>query len=711
MRLLASLKALLSQVLGPWLPCRRRTRIAMSTQPHAFVVMPFGTKPGRDGQPIDFNAVFERFIQPALVRAGLEAFRADQELRAGDIRTDMFQELMLADLVVADLTIDNPNVWYELGVRHALRSRGVVLISGGKVPTAFDLYTDRKLRYSLRDGVPDPEHLEHDQQALARMLRSTMESWHGRSISPVYNLLPNLQEPDWKTLRIGSVCEYWEAHDRWERRLRLARRENQLGDMLVLADEAPVAALRGEALVRVGRELRQARRYRVAYETLRRGAGMTPSSSTLQTELRREQGICLERLAFQRVPGYSLHRVRDHYNQLLEDFPADPGIAETHALAARVEKQAWIEIWRQEEMLERRRQVAIEEKATLQLAIDGYLRGFRADPGNGYSGINALILIHLQVHLGLRDAEDPLLTTLTGAVRFAADVRSQGSDPFYALTTLADLEVLGGSPEAALDAYRRACARHDSNGHDLESCRAQLSLLEDLGFRPAVVSAAIARLDQVIRRLNDSTDQQGLLKQPRLAILFSGHMMDTPERPEPRFPAAIEPAVSERIHAALDALKAGPDDLAFCQAAAGGDLIFLEAAQQRGIRCQVMLPFDEPTYLQESVFPSQQGSRWRDRFYAMKEKLTLPIRFMPDALGPTPAQVNAYERCNLWELYSAMSCGLDRLRFITLWNGAGGDGPGGTAHLLKEVQRHTGQVTWIDIRSLSGPNKAVGSDE
>ncbi|MFN9913760.1 MAG: hypothetical protein ACK53L_14295, partial [Pirellulaceae bacterium] len=81
------------------------------------------------------------------------------EQRAGDIRADMFQELLLADLVLADISIDNPNGWYELGVRHALRSRGVVLISGGRVPTAFDLYTDRKLRYSLRDGQPDPQRL------------------------------------------------------------------------------------------------------------------------------------------------------------------------------------------------------------------------------------------------------------------------------------------------------------------------------------------------------------------------------------------------------------------------------------------------------------------------------------------------------------------------------------------------------------------------
>ena len=92
--------------------------------PHAFIAMPFGTKPGADGKDIDFNRIYAELLKPALEAAGCTVFRADEEQRAGDIRTDMFQELLVADLVLADLTLDNPNVWYELGVRHALRARG-----------------------------------------------------------------------------------------------------------------------------------------------------------------------------------------------------------------------------------------------------------------------------------------------------------------------------------------------------------------------------------------------------------------------------------------------------------------------------------------------------------------------------------------------------------------------------------------------------------
>jgi hypothetical protein len=97
-------------------------------KPHAFVAMPFGKKTGHDGKPIDFNAVYNDLLKPAIETAGFTVFRVDEEQAAGDIKTDMFQELLIADLVVADLTLDNPNVWYELGIRHALRARGILVV-------------------------------------------------------------------------------------------------------------------------------------------------------------------------------------------------------------------------------------------------------------------------------------------------------------------------------------------------------------------------------------------------------------------------------------------------------------------------------------------------------------------------------------------------------------------------------------------------------
>jgi hypothetical protein len=92
-------------------------------------------------------------------------------------------------LVVADLTIDNPNVWYELGIRHALRARGIVLIKSKRDTNPFDVITDRKLTYHIKNGIPDPDFIEQDKINLRTMCRETISSWHGHKISPVYKLL------------------------------------------------------------------------------------------------------------------------------------------------------------------------------------------------------------------------------------------------------------------------------------------------------------------------------------------------------------------------------------------------------------------------------------------------------------------------------------------------------------------------------------------
>ena len=73
---------------------------------------------------------------------------------------------------------------------------------------------------------------------------------------------------------------------------------------------------------------------------------------------------------------------------------------------------------------------------------------------------------------------------------------------------------------------------------------------------------------------------------------------------------------------------------------------------------------------------------------------------MPDELGPLPKGTSAFERCNRWLLYSALAQGQHKLRFVCLWDGGGGDGPGGTAHMYDEVKRRTGRVSWIDTRKL-----------
>jgi len=659
-------------------------------KPHAFVAMPFGVKKDSQGNEIDFTRVYAELIKPALEAAGLDVFRADEEERAGDIRTDMFQELLIADLVVADLTLDNPNVWYELGVRHALRARGVVLICGGRVTTAFDLYTDRKLRYSITNGVPDPATLEQDKKSLTDMVKATMESWHGRKVSPVYHLMPNLQEPDWKSLRIGDVQEFWQQHDAWERRIELARKAGHIGDVLVLADEAPIAAFRAEAWIKAGETLRKAEHFNFALEQLDRGLAIEPQNLKGLSE----QGICLQRLALVGRPGHSVDRARDHYRKVLELYPQDQ---ETWALLGRVNKDAWVAAWRRPgNTPAQMRDEAVYEDALLLAAIGSYTASYRSNPSHYYSGINALTLMHLHRYLTNDPRYDRAMNTMAGAVRFAAESKPDELQRFWSNATLGDLEVLVGTPDTIKAAYKEAIAKNDKDWFALTSCRAQLELLKDLGFHPENVDAGMATFDRAVQKLAKPEDRW----QPRQVFLFSGHMIDTPGRQSPRFPAEKESAAAQKIAEALDKLRAGPDDLALTQGACGGDLLFTEACQQRGVKVQWLQPFREPEFIEKSVICG--GETWRQRYFDAKAKLAVPIRHAPDALGEPPPTSSGYpyERCNLWLLYTALAYGIDKVHFVCLWNGGGGDGLGGTAHMYQEVKRRTGQVTPIDSRNL-----------
>ena len=195
---------------------------------------------------------------------------------------------------------------------------------------------------------------------------------------------------------------------------------------------------------------------------------------------------------------------------------------------------------------------------------------------------------------------------------------------------------------------------------------------------------------------------------PHRVILFSGHMVDAPDRAAPRFPPACVPAAAAQIAAALDQLRAGPDDLGLTQGAAGGDLLFAEAAQARGMALQFLQPFEEAEFIERSVRPVCDGDDWVARYRAVAARLARPPQVMPASApgaqagsGPNaPPDDNPFERCNRWLLDTALARGGDQVWLLCLWDGQGGDGAGGTAHMVGEVQRHHGHVIHIDCRRL-----------
>ena len=647
---------------------------------HAFVAMPFGRKQG-----IAFDRIYQELVRPALESAGFEVFRADEELRAGNIRTDMFQELLLADLVVADLSIDNPNVWYELGVRHALRARGVIQIQAGRDYMPFDVYVDRALRYHLQDGVPDPAFLESDRRALATFATETMKSWQARKVSPVYHLLPYLKEPNWKDLQVTEATEFWAAQTDWERRIEVARRLGRPGDIMVLADEAPSRALRMEAYRSAARALQSLGKFKLALEQCERALELDQADR----ENRSLKGLLLNRLK-------RFDEAREWLKAVLLDHPQD---AESWGLLGRVEKEAWIAAWQTEVSTpQTRREDAASEEALLRQSIHAYSTGFVQNPSEAYPGINAATLLHLLKHLTGDDSEAERRLAIEGGVRWASVSKLQKEpDDYWSRVTLADLLVLSGECPTAETAYRNAVAVAQKNWFWLDASREQLLLLRELGFQPDIVDAAVRVFDRALDRLKKPDERV----EPPQVILFAGHMIDKPDRAQPRFPPDREPVAAAAIERILgEQLNASPGDLALCSGANGGDLLFAEACLRRGLKLELRFPVEESRFVRDSV--AFAGGQWRDRFYTVKAHPNTKVYVMPEELGPTPARISSYSRVNLWQLYTAIAWGNERLRFLCLWDGESVGGPGGTQHMFDAARSRTGRVYPIDTTKLFG---------
>lgn len=125
-------------------------------KPICFMVMPYGRKAtqveARMGpSEIDFNALWDKAYVPLIQSLGYEAVRADQDVDVLIIN-QMLERLYFADLVLADMTIANGNVYYEVGIRHAAKKNGCVLLSASWARPLFDVAQNRSLRYPLPEG-------------------------------------------------------------------------------------------------------------------------------------------------------------------------------------------------------------------------------------------------------------------------------------------------------------------------------------------------------------------------------------------------------------------------------------------------------------------------------------------------------------------------------------------------------------------------------
>jgi hypothetical protein len=232
----------------------------------------------------------------------------------------------------------------------------------------------------------------------------------------------------------------------------------------------------------------------------------------------------------------------------------------------------------------------------------------------------------------------------------------------------------------------------------------------------AVLQSEINRFENQENGASSTVDDA---ENPSQIFLFAGHMLDQPNRSKPRFPAEMEHEATQRLQAALEKLGANSNCIAIAPGlACGGDLIFVEACLQRSMKINIYLPFEPAKFVRDSV--SFAGDLWVERFYTALNHPNITLHLQPDRLGAVPLGDDPYERNNRWALYSTLVYDVRSVRLIVLWNGQGGDGPGGTADMVQQVRQLGGIVEHIDTTkfdywqskpatsSIVLPNAAVG---
>jgi len=389
-----------------------------------FVDMPFGQKPDlKSGVVVDFDQIYNKAIKPAIEECGLEALRADEERTGGIIHGAMFARLLLAEFVVADLTLANPNVFYELGIRHAAKPFTTVPIFANVSALPFDVALVRAVGYQLKKGKLTKAAAQKLKSQLAKRLWDAISGATTHD-SPLFQLIPKFPGIDLPD----------EVTETFKDRIRQAE---EFREMLSSARAQPLREER-EALLKIRRdlgdlktvqrslliELMSSFRDAEAFEELVELYNSFPGPLKEYVIVKQQFALALNR----RNQSDDRERALRILNELLKNRGPD---SETLGVKGRIHKDTYKEATQAGR---------ITAAAALDDAIEAYTKGFEADPRDYYPGVNA---INLLIQKG--DAESlKKVERLLPLVSFAVERRGGASSAdYWDLATDLELACIG----------------------------------------------------------------------------------------------------------------------------------------------------------------------------------------------------------------------------------------------------------------------------
>lgn len=443
-------------------------------RPLVFVAMPFGQKRDeRRGYVIDFDAIYQNGIKPGIEGLDVDVIRADEERSGGVIHVAMFERLLLAEITIVDVTMDNANVFYELGVRHAARPSSTIIVCSSDRILPFDIAMIRAVPYVLADGTLEGENAAAFASTLKARIAEMLTDREVDSDSPLFKLI---QDYPGVTISLDEASSFRDRTQRFEsvrQELEQARALREAG--------AAVAKIR-EIEQRELHTINEAN-FELVVDLLLSYRDVKAFDALLTLVDRLPKDLYNRSVRVQQLKGFALNKRnrdddRSAASALLQTIVAKTGDdPETCGLLGSIAKVRYDAAASAGD--------AFKVKAFLDEAIRWYRRGFIADSRDYYPGINLCLLLAIKGDAASLAELGEMLPSVKLAVRRSGGV---DSDDFWVVATALSAAVLSNDWDTAATIHGRivALAASGASGKPqswmLESTHSDLVKLSNAGI-------------------------------------------------------------------------------------------------------------------------------------------------------------------------------------------------------------------------------------
>jgi hypothetical protein len=434
--------------------------------PYCFVITSFGKKSNEmdvkakqsvgDNDPaevIDFDMIYEDLVKPAILEAGLEPLIEKEEKSFGSIHKTMYEKIILCEFCIADLTNFNPNAYYELGMRYAVKPFTTIpIIASSHFPLPFDIAPDRTFVYQVDDKFNLSDR-KNDVSKLAEVLKHAKRS---RSVdSPLYDLINGIafqnsvahEKTDVFRDRVSYNEEIKEelAHARIKSKPGLDEKN----------DRDIIKAIRIEALDEVVDKYKPLENIETgvlidimisyrnieAFTEMQAFIEMLPMYVYNTVMVREQYAFVLNRNGGKANPldTFMIQKAENTLQKLESEGKAS---SETYGIWGRIYKDKFDRAYQANKLG--------EAKVHLKSALKYYEKGFESDPRDAYPGVNYVTCLELS-------GKTEKALRLVPAVEYAVKSKMKRKKPdYWDWATLLELAVIENKTETAEEYFYEA---------------------------------------------------------------------------------------------------------------------------------------------------------------------------------------------------------------------------------------------------------------